>query len=54
MTETELIPILKTDISDSQNTKIDGTQSLIVSNVDELPLFIKYNKDKYKDWLEKN
>jgi len=40
--------------TDSQNTKIDGTQSLIVSNVDELPLFIKDNKDKYKDWLEKN
>ena len=40
--------------TDSQNDKIDGTQSLIVSGIDELPLYIKENKDKYKEWLEKN
>ena len=40
--------------TDSQNDKIDGTQSLIVSDIDELPLYVKENKDKYKEWLEKN
>ena len=42
---------LKTDM---KNEKIDGTQDLLISEINELPYYIQNNIEKYKKWLEKN
>ena len=33
--------------------KIDGTQSLILADMLELPKYIQNNKSKYYEWIEK-
>ena len=38
--------------ADKKQDKLDGTQSLTISNINELPQYIQKNKDKYIDWLE--
>ena len=40
---------LKTDM---RNNKFDGAQDLVVTGIEELPIYIQNNLDKYKDWLE--
>ena len=39
--------------ADMKNEKFDGTQNLKPTNGSELPEFIKKNKDKYSNWIEK-
>ncbi|MFL2889587.1 MAG: hypothetical protein ACJZ4O_01920 [Pelagibacteraceae bacterium] len=39
--------------ADMKSDKIDGTQSLTISDINELPQYIQKNTIKYKDWLEK-
>ena len=37
---------------DMKTEKIDGTQNLKVTDKSELPDFIKYNTEKYSNWIE--
>ena len=38
---------------DMKEDKIDGTQSLILADMLELPKYIQNNKSKYYEWIEK-
>ena len=38
--------------ADKKQDKLDGAQSLTISNINELPQYIQKNKDKYIEWLE--
>jgi beta-1,4-mannosyl-glycoprotein beta-1,4-N-acetylglucosaminyltransferase len=38
--------------AEKKQDKLDGAQSLTISNINELPQYIQKNKDKYIEWLE--
>ena len=37
---------------DMKKSKFGGGEELMLTNMDELPNYIKNNKEKYKEWLE--
>ena len=39
--------------TDMKTDKFSNTQDLVVTDIEELPLYIQKNQEKYKEWLEK-
>ena len=38
--------------ADMKSEKIDGTQDLVTTDGNELPEFIKENKEKFSNWID--